>query len=76
MTLPGASRPSHYAGSAGLNENYDGTDCKNVGEAEAAGKVTVNENHTYGLYFDDFTFTEIKTDVTLAGAPTLALIEK
>ena len=73
MTLPGASRPSHYAGSAGLNENYNGTDYKTVAAAEAAGKVTVNNDHTYGLYFDDFTFTEIKTDVNLAVAPTLAM---
>ena len=71
MTQPTASRPSYYAGDAGLNDKY--TNYKNAADAEKAGKVTVNEEHTYAIYFDDFTFTEIKTDVTLAGAPTLAM---
>ncbi|HBJ18646.1 MAG TPA: hypothetical protein DDY70_02715, partial [Clostridiales bacterium] len=72
MAVAGASRGSNYAGTAGLNDKY--TNYKNTKEAEAAGKITVNRERSAGLYIDDVTFTEVKTNVTLAGAPTLSVL--
>lgn len=72
MAVAGAPRGTNYAGTAGLNDKY--TNYKNTKEAEAAGKITVNRSRSAALYVDDVTFTEVKTDVALAGAPTLSVL--
>ena len=72
MAVAGASRGTNYAGTAGLNDKY--TNYKNTKEAEAAGKITVNHSRSAALYVDDVTFTEVKTDVALAGVPTLSVL--
>ena len=72
MAVADAPRGTNYAGTAGLNDKY--TNYKNTKEAEAAGKINVNRSRTAALYVDDVTFTEVKTDVALAGAPTLSVL--
>ncbi len=65
------SRPAFYAGNAGLNDSYTAYDT--VKDAEAAGAVTVNPDHTYPIYFDDFLFEEVRTDARLAASPELSI---
>lgn len=66
MADAATARPSNYAGSAGLNDSY--TAYGTVAEAEAAGAVTVNREHTEAMYFDDFVFEEIHTGITFSNA--------
>lgn len=72
MAVAGAPRGTNYAGTAGLNDKY--TNYKNTKAAEAAGKITVNHDRSAALYVDDVTFTEVKTEVALTGAPTLSVL--
>ena len=55
-----------------MNSNY--TKYANTKAAEAAGAVNVNSGRSAALYVDDVTFTEVKTEVALAGAPTLSVL--
>ena len=58
------TKPGNYAGAPGLNESY--TVYKNVDALEAADAITLYDDLSYAIYFDDLVFEEITTGVTFA----------
>ena len=58
------TKPGNYAGAPGLNESY--TVYKNVDAMEAADAITLYDDLSYAIYFDDIVFEEITTGVTFA----------
>lgn len=72
VTGPASSsseRHANYAGTSGLNGSY--THYTNTAAAEAAGKITVNRDKTYPVYFGDITFEDVSSSVRIS-VPTLS----
>lgn len=60
---------ANYAGKPGLNSTY--IKYTNTLAAENAGKITVNRDKTYPVYFGDITFEDVSSSVQIS-VPTLS----